>query len=92
MDETTSDTPKSDIQIVDDAPESALSRLSDVVLAVGVVGEAGDGEICMNGPAARRVQVGDIVIIISYGSIEKEEAGNHKPIIIFPDQDNRLVQ
>ena len=57
-----------------------------------IKGERGSGEICMNGPAARRVQVGDIVIIISYGSIEKDEAGEHKPIIIFPDQDNRLVQ
>jgi len=52
----------------------------------------GSGEICMNGPAARKVQVGDIVITIPYGSVEKDEARNHEPIVIFPDQDNRIVQ
>ena len=56
-----------------------------------IKGKRGTGEICMNGPAARRVQVGDIIIIISYGLVEKEEARNHEPIVIFPDQDNRLV-
>ena len=56
-----------------------------------IKGERGSGEICMNGPAARKVQVGDIVIIISYGSVERDEAKNHNPIVIFPDQNNRLV-
>ena len=56
-----------------------------------ITGERGSGEICLNGPAARKAQVGDIIIIISYGSIEKEEARSHKPIVIFPDSNNRLV-
>ena len=45
----------------------------------------------MNGPAARKVQVGDVVIIISYASMPLEEAKQFQPTIIFPDQDNRLI-
>lgn len=55
-----------------------------------IKGKRGSGEICMNGPAARKVQVGDIVIIISYCSIKVEEAKTHKPILVFPNHDNRL--
>jgi aspartate 1-decarboxylase len=44
----------------------------------------------MNGPAARKVQVGDIVIIISYCMIDVKEAKTHQPTIIFPDQDNGI--
>jgi aspartate 1-decarboxylase len=50
-----------------------------------IKGERGSGEICLNGPAARRVAVGDVVIIISYASIEFEEAKGFKPTVIFPD-------
>jgi len=50
-----------------------------------IVGERGSGEICLNGPAARKVAVGDIVIIISYASMDFEEAKHFKPTIIFPD-------
>ena len=56
-----------------------------------ITGERGSGEICLNGPAARKAQVGDIVIIISYCSIEKSLAKSHKPIVIFPDGDNKLI-
>jgi aspartate 1-decarboxylase len=52
-------------------------------------GERGSGVICLNGPAARRAQVGDIVIIISYASMDFEEAKSHNPTVIFP-KDNRL--
>lgn len=55
-----------------------------------ITGERGTGQICLNGPAARKAQVGDIVIIISYCSIDKEEAKPHKPVVIFPDEKNRL--
>lgn len=55
-----------------------------------IKGEADSGEICLNGPAARKVQVGDIVIIISYCNIERNEAQNHKPTIIFPNDQNLL--
>ena len=56
-----------------------------------IKGERGSGQICLNGPAARKAQVGDIIIIISYCSINKEEAKSHKPIVIFPDSKNRLT-
>jgi len=53
-------------------------------------GARNSGTICLNGPAARKAQVGDIVIIISYASMELEEAKAYKPSIIFPDPENRL--
>lgn len=57
-----------------------------------IKGERGSGEVCLNGPAARKVQIGDIVIIISYASMDFEEAKHHKPTLIFPDiNTNRIV-
>ncbi|MBL7805434.1 MAG: aspartate 1-decarboxylase [Saprospiraceae bacterium] len=55
-------------------------------------GERGSGVICLNGAAARMVQVGDIVIIISYALMTPDEARAHKPIAVFPDENNRLVR
>ena len=49
-------------------------------------GERGSGKICLNGPAARRVAVGDIIIIISYALMDFEEAKSFKPSLIFPDE------
>lgn len=56
-----------------------------------ITGERGSGQVCLNGPAARKAQVGDIVIIISYCSLPHEEAKAHKPVVIFPSDKNRLV-
>ena len=56
-----------------------------------IKGERNSGEICLNGPAARKGQVGDIVIIISYASIDKTDAGNHSPILVFPNDNNLLT-
>lgn len=57
-----------------------------------IKGERGSGIICLNGPAARKGVVGDIVIVISYASMDFEEAKKFKPWIIFPDTaTNRLV-
>lgn len=50
-----------------------------------IEGKRGSGEICLNGPAARRVSVGDLVIIISYAFLDFEEAKSFKPTIIFPN-------
>ena len=50
-----------------------------------IKGERGSGCICLNGAAARKVQVGDIVIIMSYALMDFEEAKNFKPSVIFPD-------
>ncbi|EOZ92221.1 Aspartate 1-decarboxylase [Indibacter alkaliphilus LW1] len=55
-----------------------------------IKGERGSGMICLNGPAARKAQVGDIVIIISYASMEFEAAKNYKPVVVFPDDHNLL--
>ncbi len=55
-----------------------------------IKGERNSGTICLNGPAARKAQVGDMVIIISYASLDFEEAKNFKPWIIFPNPDNQL--
>lgn len=55
-----------------------------------IKGKRGSGEITMNGPAARKTQIGDIIIIVSYCSMEFEEAKNYKPVIIFPGKGNKL--
>ena len=52
--------------------------------------ERGSGTVCLNGPAARKAQVGDIVIIISYASIKFEKARSFKPALVFPTPDNKL--
>ncbi|RXQ92920.1 aspartate 1-decarboxylase [Ancylomarina salipaludis] len=55
-------------------------------------GERGSGTICLNGPAARKCAVGDVVIIISYASMEFEEAKTWEPCLVFPDTDtNKLI-
>lgn len=64
------------------------ARLDTYVIA----GEPGSGVICLNGAAARCVQPGDIVIIMSYASMPLEEAKTFKPMVIFPDTEtNRLL-
>ena len=55
-----------------------------------IKGERNSGMICLNGPAARKEQVGDLVIIISYASMELEEAKRFKPTLVFPDPNNKL--
>jgi aspartate 1-decarboxylase len=57
-----------------------------------IKGKRGSGEICMNGPAARKVAVGDIIIIMSYATCDFQEARVFKPAIIFPDtKTNKLI-
>lgn len=57
-----------------------------------IKGERGSGQICLNGPAARKCVVGDVVIIISYAMMDFEEAKKFKPTVIFPDaHTNKLV-
>lgn len=50
-----------------------------------IAGKPGSGVVCLNGAAARKVQPGDIVIIIAYAQLTPEEAASHKPVVIFPD-------
>jgi len=57
-----------------------------------IKGKRGSGAICMNGAAARKVQVGDIVLIVSYATMEFAEAKIFQPKIIFPDtKTNKLI-
>jgi aspartate 1-decarboxylase len=57
-----------------------------------IKGKRGSGEICLNGPAARKVAVGDIIIIMSYATIDFQEAKSFRPVIIFPDtKTNKLI-
>ena len=57
-----------------------------------IKGERGSGQVCMNGPAARKCVEGDVVIIISYAIMDFEEAKKFKPTIVFPDTaTNKLV-
>ena len=50
-----------------------------------IKGERGSGNVCLNGPAARRVAVGDIIIIIAYAKMDFEKAKQFKPTIVFPN-------
>ena len=57
-----------------------------------ITGERGTGQVCLNGPAARRVQPGDVIIIIAYGLMTPEEAKGFQPTVLFPDTaTNRLA-
>jgi len=56
-----------------------------------IKGERKTGMICLNGAAARKVQIGDIIIIIAYASMTPEEAKTFKPMVVFPDQNNEII-
>ena len=57
-----------------------------------LVAEANSGTICLNGPAARLGEVGDLLIIVSYCDLEFEEAKKYQPKIIFVDQENKILK
>ncbi len=50
----------------------------------------GSGIIALNGAAARKAVVGDLIIVVSYASMDIEEARHHKPSVVFPDKQNRV--
>jgi len=56
-----------------------------------IEGERHSGEICLNGAAARKVQVGDVVIIISYVQLEKSELADHQPNVVIVDEENKIM-
>lgn len=57
-----------------------------------ITGERGSGEVCLNGPAARRVAVGDIIIVIAYAQMTPDEAKTFKPTVVFPETEtNRIL-
>ena len=51
-----------------------------------IKGERGSGMVSLNGPAARKAQVGDVVIVVAYGSMPLEEARDFRPTVVFPDE------
>ena len=55
-----------------------------------IKGKRGSGICCLNGPAARKAAVGDIAVIISYASMDFEEAKHFKPTLVFPKEGNKL--
>lgn len=55
-----------------------------------IKGERGSGVVCLNGPAARKGNEGDVVIIISYAQMDFEEAKSFKPSVVFPKEGNKL--
>lgn len=57
-----------------------------------IKGKKGSGQICLNGPAARKAMIGDLVIIVSYASMDFEIAKKFKPVVIFPDAQNKLTR
>lgn len=56
-----------------------------------IKGNRNSGEITLNGPAARKVQKGDVIIIIAYGIIDIEKANNFKPNLVFPNETNNSL-
>ncbi len=56
-----------------------------------IKGARGSGTVCLNGATARLAQVGDIVIIMSYGFLPVEEAKTYEPVLVFPDNNNKLL-
>ncbi len=57
-----------------------------------IAGERGSGMICLNGAAARCVDIGDKIIIMAYGQMTPEEALKHRPKVVFVDENNRPVR
>lgn len=57
-----------------------------------IAGEAGSGMICLNGAAARQVAVGDHIIMMSYAQMTPEEAKEHKPKVVFVDEENHIAR
>jgi|TARA_Y200000002_G_scaffold256215_1_gene212563 aspartate 1-decarboxylase len=57
-----------------------------------IPGSRGSGEITVNGAAARKVSIGDVLILITYASMSFDEAKNFKPSIIFPNEENNLLK
>ena len=55
-----------------------------------IKGKRGSGTVCLNGPAARKGAVGDVVVIISYATMDFEEAKKFKPAVVFPKEENKL--
>ncbi len=56
-----------------------------------IKGERGTGQVCLNGPAARRCQPGDVIIVIAYGMMTIEEAKTFTPTVVFPNTETNTI-
>lgn len=56
-----------------------------------IKGQPNSGCICLNGAAARKVQPGDKIIIVSYAALDEKEARNHHPVIVMVDENNKII-
>ena len=77
--------PNEKVQVVDNNNGNRLETYT-------IRGERGSGVICLNGAAARLVQPGDVVIIITYGIMTTEEAKNFSPTVVMVDKDNKIKE
>lgn len=55
-----------------------------------IAGESGSGVVCLNGAAARHVQVNDTIIIMCYAQLDEKEIEHHKPLVVFVDEENKI--
>ena len=79
------------ITIDEDLMDAANMIAGEKVQIVDIIkGERGSGCVCLNGAAARKVQVGDVCIIISYALMDFEEAKTFQPTVVFPKEGNKL--
>ena len=86
-----------DIQLLEDAGIFEYEKVQIVDVNNGarfetytIAGERGSGMICLNGAAARCVSTGDKVIIMCYANYDAEEAREHKPKVVFVDDENKI--
>ena len=82
-----------DEELLEAANILAGEKVQIVNETYAIRGERGRGQVCLNGAAARKAAVGDVVIIISYASMDFEEAKKFTPWVVFPDTaTNRLIR
>ncbi len=67
-------------------------RNGERIITYVIKGERGSGTICLNGPAALKFELRDVVIIISYAGMEFEEAKKYRPIVVFPDTETNKLK
>lgn len=77
--------PNEKVQIVDNNNGARFETYA-------IPGPEGSGVICLNGAAARMVQPGDVIIIISYAGVSEDKCAAHKPTVVFVDENNQLVR
>jgi aspartate 1-decarboxylase len=56
-----------------------------------IAGQRGSGVVCLNGPAARKAEVDDLVVVIAYAYMDREEAAAYEPVVVHVDEKNRIV-